>query len=168
MLSFLSVDLHFPVYSSLSFWRGVMAECLASFLNLMMICSIHSTVWNDPDLPYSMGQVYTGVVTGLGMMTISTIFLPISYTHINPAISIAAAVTGRISHTRAMAYISAQACGAVAGAATVQSLDSSLSGQLTETKIADLGLELVFSFVLTMVFLSVMESSERGKTIILK
>jgi glycerol uptake facilitator-like aquaporin len=139
-----------------------MVECIASFLNLVIICSIHSMVSNDPDMPYSMAQVYTGVVSGLGVMTISTIFLPISGAHINPAISIAATVAGRISHTRAMAYISAQACGAVAGAATVIGLDSS-SHQLTETKISDLGLEMILSFLLTMVYLSVIKSTERGK-----
>merc|ERR1711892_77205 len=71
--------------STLSFWRAVLAEFLSTFLILIIICSIFSTVSNDPDLPYSMAQVYRGLVTGLGIIPITTMY----GAHMTPAISTA-------------------------------------------------------------------------------
>ena len=150
------------VSSTLSFWRAVTAEFLSTFLNLIIICSIHSTVSNDPDLPYSLAQVYCGMVTGLGIIAITAVSLPVSGAHINPAITIASALIRRISPMRAMAYISAQCCGAIAGAGAVIGLNGS-SHQLTATKITDLGLELILTFLVVMVALRVSECSQREK-----
>jgi len=139
---------------SLAFWKAVAAECLASFLNLIIICSIYSTMHNDPDLPYSMVQVYSGVVTGLGMIAITTTSLPISGGHINPALSLAACLTGRISPCRAAVYTVVQTAGGVAGAASVLGLSGGDAAHLPQQEISKLWLEIILSFLLAMLFLS--------------
>jgi len=138
---------------TLSFWKAVAAECLASFLNLIIICSIYSTMHNDPDLPYSMVQVYSGIVTGLGMIAITTTCLPISGAHINPAISMAAGLAGRISPCRVAVYIFVQTAGGVAGAATMIGLQGEDTPHLPQVKITKLWLEIILTFLLTMLFL---------------
>jgi len=138
---------------TLSFWRAVAAECLASFLNLIIICSIYSTMHNDPDLPYSMVQVYSGMVTGLGMIAITATCLPISGAHVNPAISLAAGLIGRISPCRVAMYTAVQTAGGVAGAATVIGLQGEDIPHLPQVKITKLWLEIILTFLLTMLFL---------------
>lgn len=137
---------------SLSFWKAVAAECLGSFLNLIIICSIYSTMHNDPDLPYSLVQVYSGVVTGLSMIAIITTCLPISGGHINPALSLAAALTGRISPSRAAVYAVVQTAGGIAGAASVLGLSE--AAHLPQQEVSKLWLEIILTFLLSLTFLS--------------
>lgn len=152
---------------TLSFWRAVAAECLASFFNLIIICSIYSTMHNDPDLPYSMVQVYSGIVTGLGMIAITTTCLPISGAHINPAISLAAGLTGRISPCRVVVYIVVQTAGGVAGAATVIGLQGEDTPHLPQVKITKLWLEIILTFLLTMLFLRTTLTSKHNSELLI-
>ena len=64
-----------------------------------MICSVHATMKGDDSA--ADVQVYTALGTGLAMITLSTIFLPVSGAHINPAISLAAAIIRKVSPARA-------------------------------------------------------------------
>ena len=47
-------------------------------------------------------QAYCGLVAGLAVATLTTIFLPVSGAHVNPATSLAAAITSRVSVVRAV------------------------------------------------------------------
>ena len=47
-------------------------------------------------------QVYCGLTSGLAMMTLTTIFLPVSGAHISPAVSLATALIRRVSPARAL------------------------------------------------------------------
>ena len=54
-------------------------------------------------IPSSCGvQVYSGLSCGLAMSCLTTIFLPVSGAHVNPATSLAAAITSRVSVVRAV------------------------------------------------------------------
>ena len=82
---------------TLSFWRALTAECISTFLYVLLVCCMHQTVSSTPDLHPSSGQAYCGMVAGLAIISLTTIFLPVSGAHTNPAISIAAALIYRIS-----------------------------------------------------------------------
>ena len=60
-------------------------------------------------------QAYCGVVAGLAVATLSTIFMPVSGAHLNPAVSLSAAVIHRITPLRGVSYVVAQCGGAIAG-----------------------------------------------------
>ena len=47
---------------------------------------------SSPPLPPPSAQVYCGLVAGLAMAALTTVFLPVSGAHINPALSVAAAL----------------------------------------------------------------------------
>ena len=46
--------------------------------------------------------MYSGLSCGLAMSCLTTIFLPVSGAHVNPATSLAAAITRRVSVVRAV------------------------------------------------------------------
>ena len=47
-------------------------------------------------------KVYCGLSSGLAMLTLTTIFLPVSGAHVSPAVSLAAALIRRVSPARAL------------------------------------------------------------------
>ena len=51
-------------------------------------------------------KVYCGLSSGLAMLTLTTIFLPVSGAHISPAVSLAAALIRRVSPARALGEFS--------------------------------------------------------------
>ena len=95
-----------------------MAECLASFLYVFLLCATHLT-WNGS--AYIFGPAPNWLVialtSGLAMATLVQCFGHISGGQVNPALTVALAVTRKISPLRAVWYLVGHCCGAIAGAA---------------------------------------------------
>ena len=71
---------------TLEFWRAIIAECIATFFYVSMICSAHSAT-SDQDSAAAV-QVFTAVGTGLAIATLHK-----SSGHLNPTVTAAAVVT---------------------------------------------------------------------------
>ena len=74
---------------TLSFWRALTAECIATFLYSLLVCLMSVS---SADSHPGTSQAYCGLVAGLAMAALTTVFLPVSGAHINPALSVAAAL----------------------------------------------------------------------------
>ena len=94
------------------------------------------------------------MVAGLAIISLTTIFLPVSGAHTNPAISIAAALIHRISPLRSAAHVVAQCGGAIAGASVVLGLYGA-SDHFPTVTVTNFGLEFLLSFMIVLVYLRV-------------
>ena len=142
---------------TLSFWRALTAECISTFLYVLLVCCIHETAATTPELHQSSAQAYCGIVAGLAIISLTTIFLPVSGAHSNPALSLAAALIHRISPLRAAAHVVAQCGGAIAGASVVLGLYGATEHFPTIT-LTNFGLEFLLSFMIVLVYLRVTDS----------
>ena len=97
---------------SLELWRSIISECLATFLLTFLVCG-SCIPWNGNSPSY----VGVGIVTGVGVTTLTHGFGPISGAHLNPAMTVAHVVLKKVSLLRGCLYVTAQAGGAIAGAA---------------------------------------------------
>ena len=59
---------------TLSFWRALTAECIATFLYSLLVSLMAAS---SQDTEPATTQAFTGVVAGLAIATLSTIFLPV-------------------------------------------------------------------------------------------
>ena len=136
---------------TLEFWRAIIAECIATFFYVSMICSVHSTM-REVDSPADI-QVYTAIGTGLAMFTLYTAFSPVSGGHFNPAVTIAMMITKKVSMLRAALYVCAQCGGAIAGAALVYGIYGA-KDQFANVAVSNFGLEFILTFIVVFVFFS--------------
>ena len=136
---------------TLEFWRAIIAECIATFFYVAMICSVHSAT-TDSDTVAAV-QVYTALGTGLAMITLYHAFSPVSGGHFNPAITMAMMITKRISMLRAALYVCAQCGGAIAGAALVYGIYGARD-QFQNVAVSNFGLEFILTFIVVFVFFS--------------
>ena len=143
---------------TLSFWRALTAECIATFLYSLLVCLMKVS---SADSQAGTSQAYCGLVAGLATATLSTIFLPVSGAHINPAISLSAAVIHRVSPLRAGAYILAQSGGAIAGASVVLGLFGTAEiSRHQNVGMPQFGLEFLLSFMIVLAYLRVTDEEE--------
>ena len=104
------------------------------------------------------------MVEGLAIISLTTIFLPVSGAHTNPAISLAAALIHRISPLRSAAYVVAQCGGAIAGASVVLGLYGA-SEHFPTTTVTNFGLEFLLSFMIVLVYLRVTDDADNNTNI---
>ena len=98
----------FREMQNLRFWRSVMAELLATMF--YVFCGCGATLHHRGSLVSpSIEQV--SLAFGLGMATVVQCVGLISGGHVNPAVTAAMVVTGRISMVHALFYIAAQISG---------------------------------------------------------
>ena len=143
---------------TLSFWRALTAECIATFLYSLLVCLMRVS---SADSHPGTSQAYCGLVAGLATATLATIFLPVSGAHLNPAISLSAAIIHRVSPLRAGAYILAQSGGAIAGASVVLGLFGTAEiSRYQNMGMAQFGLEFLLSFMIVLAYLRVTDEEE--------
>ena len=148
----------FHLIRTLSFWRALTAECIATFLYSLLVSLMAAS---SQDTGPGTSQTYCGVTAGLAISTLSTIFLPVSGAHINPAVSLSAAVIQRVSPLRGAAYVVAQSGGAIAGASVVLGLygNKDLLHQ-RNIGLSQFGLEFLLAFMIVLAYLRVTEETQ--------
>ncbi|MQY07153.1 MIP/aquaporin family protein [Actinomadura macrotermitis] len=93
---------------------------LAEFLGtaLLVFFAVGSACFGKAEL----GALGIGLVFGLTLYGLAYAFTPISGCHVNPAVTVAQLVVGRISVPDAVGYIVAQVLGGIAGAALIHAV----------------------------------------------
>ena len=104
-------------------------------------------------------KVYCGLTSGLAMITLSTIFIPVSGAHISPAVSVALALIRRVSPVRAAGHVLAQSGGAIAGASVMLAFYGTFEEQKS-TPEAVFGLEFLLTYMIVLTYLRVTEHSD--------
>ncbi|KAG5675960.1 hypothetical protein PVAND_005817 [Polypedilum vanderplanki] len=100
---------------TLTFWRAIISECLASFIYVFIVCGAAAGAGIGASV--SSVLLSTSLASGLTIAVLTHCFLHISGAHINPAVTLACFVTRLISPLRTAMYIAAQLGGGIAGAA---------------------------------------------------
>ncbi|XP_070533268.1 aquaporin AQPAn.G-like [Ptychodera flava] len=140
--------------STLTFWRAILGEALATFLFVFIVCSaivpIHEVIGNGLKI------LQIAFTVGLAIATLVHCFGDVSGAHINPAVTVAMLMTARAGVFRALFYVAAQCSGAIGGAAVVYGLTPKdgrgnlgvtlVNDRLTEAQ--GFGMEFMLTFVL--------------------
>ena len=127
------------------------AECIGTFVLVLFACGTAAVVGCNPDA--GTGYLLTALAFGLVIVAMAYSIGNISGCHINPAVSIAMLVNGKLSAKDFIGYVIAQFIGAIAGAAVLMALvgkDSGLGANgLYE---GDVWLSILVEIILTFVF----------------
>jgi len=143
------------------------AEVLATFV-LVFVGT--GAIMVDQVVPGTLGNVGIGMVFGLAVFSMILAVGPISGAHMNPAVTLAFWSSGRLHREQLLPYISAQLFGAVLGSLLLKALfqDQPTSLGVTQpsgTMLQSFGMEMMLSFILMFVILSVAHGSdEEGQT----
>lgn len=101
---------------TLEFWRSIISECLATFLYVFVVCGAVAGS-TDSNINTTSSTISAALATGFVIATLVQCFGHVSGAHVNPAITLAMAVTRHISPLRGVMYVTAQCGGGIAGAA---------------------------------------------------
>jgi glycerol uptake facilitator protein len=114
-------DLRRNVMDEHSLTQKLAAEAIGTaFLVFVGVGSVPATIIVNGDAPFTMADL--GMISfAFATVVVATIYAlgHISGNHINPAVTLGLAVTGKFPWSRVPAYIAAQAVGAVVGAAAI-------------------------------------------------
>ncbi|XP_070533266.1 aquaporin AQPAn.G-like [Ptychodera flava] len=138
-------------HKCLHFWEAVACELVATFLFVCLLLS--STISWDEKTP---SVVQIALCAGLAVATLVHCFGDVSGGHINPAVTVAMLVTGKIGLLKALFYVIAQCVGAIAGAAfvrgvTPEGVRGTMGANILNpdiTQVQAFGVEFVLTFVL--------------------
>ena len=126
---------------------------------MVVVSCLAKTISSTPELAAASAQVYSGVVAGLVIISLTTVFHPVSGAHINPAISLAMLLIRRVSPIRAIGHVVAQCGGAIAGASVVLGLYGATEHFPTIT-VTNFGLEFLLTFMIVLVYLRVTDDQD--------
>jgi len=135
---------------TLEFWRAIIAECVASFLLVVMVSSSHQSLAAGGASGAQM-QLFLAIATGLTVIVLTRAFLSVSGAHLNPALTLSAIFSKKISLLRASLYICAQCGGAIAGAALVYGIHGA-QDQFSGVIVADFAMEFILTFVVAFTY----------------
>ncbi|XP_048250980.1 aquaporin-4-like isoform X2 [Haliotis rufescens] len=143
-----------------AFWRAVIAEFLATLLFVFL---------GSASAVLETNLVKISLAFGLAIMAMIQMFGHVSGGHINPAVSIAMAVSMNISVLRAFLYVVAQTIGAIIGAFILKGVTpSAFHGNLAVTNINSalgvtqaqgFGVELLLTFTLVFVIYGTVDAN---------
>ncbi|GLT70759.1 hypothetical protein SLA2020_428190 [Shorea laevis] len=118
----LSEILGLEEFFSLNVWRASLAELLATAIFVFAIDTIViSSFETKTESPKLIMSLLIAIITAILLLAAN----PVSGGHMNPAITLAAALVGVISVSRAAVYILAQCAGAVLGALALKAVVNS-------------------------------------------
>ncbi len=144
--------------------RAYIAELLGTFG--MVLLGTGAATMDGLGYPheYPLGAAGVGLVFGLAVMSMILIFGKASGAHINPAVSLAMVVAGKLPAKRLAGYLIAQCSGAIAASVVVSicfpeaaSIGETLPG--SPGLLGCLGLEVFLTMVLVAVILWVIDQS---------
>ena len=144
-------------------FKKYLAEFIGTFVLVLFACGTAAVVKCDT-LP---GYLLTALAFGLVIVAMAYSVGNISGCHINPAVSLAMLISGKISVADFCGYVIAQFAGATAGAAVLMAFVGKESGlgtnALFEGKIvASLLIEVILTFVFVFAILGVTSKVENG------
>jgi len=134
-------------------WLSIPSEMLGALVITLVGCSTWLS-WT------TMSVVHTSLAFGLAVATVVWIFAHISGGHANPAVTLAALFTRRVSIIRGVLYIVSQIVGGILGAGILYGLTegAELGGDLGVNKIVKIssaqafGVECIVTFVFVLTF----------------
>ena len=144
-------------------FKKYLAEFIGTFVLVLFACGTAAVVKCDT-LP---GYLLTALAFGLVIVAMAYSVGNVSGCHINPAVSLAMLISGKISVADFCGYVIAQFAGATAGAAVLMAFVGKESGlgtnALFEGKIvASLLIEVILTFVFVFAILGVTSKVENG------
>ena len=145
--------------------KKYLAECIGTFVLVFVACGTAAALGctAEPNAAYFL----TALAFGLVIVAMAYSIGNISGCHINPAVSIAMLVSGKMSVGDFFGYIVAQFVGAIAGAAALRGLlgpDSNLgtNGLYNGEILPSLIIECVLTFIFVIAILGVTSKIENG------
>ena len=145
--------------------KKYIAEFIGTFVLMLFACGTAVAV--GCDAASGSGYLLTALAFGLGIVAMAYSIGNISGCHINPAVSIAMLVSGKLSFKDFIGYIVAQTAGAIAGAAVLLPIFGSECGFGANALYqGNIGLSILIEVILTFVFviaiLGVTSKTENG------
>ncbi|MBQ9414424.1 MAG: MIP family channel protein [Clostridia bacterium] len=132
-------------------FKKYVAECIGTFVLVLFACGTAVAVKCSADNP--AGYLITALAFGLVIVAMAYSIGNVSGCHINPAVSIAMLISGKMSFGDFVGYIVAQFVGAIAGGAVLLGFFGAESGLGTNGLFqGDVWLSLVIEVILTFVF----------------
>ncbi|MBQ8572543.1 MAG: aquaporin [Ruminococcus sp.] len=147
--------------------KKYIAEFIGTFVLVLFACGTAAAVGCstvDPNVAYLL----TALAFGLVIVAMAYSIGNVSGCHINPAVSIAMLVSGKMSVKDFVGYVVAQCAGAVAGAALLGyflgfDCGFGANGLYNGDVIKSLAIEVVLTFVFVLAILGVTSKIENGK-----
>ena len=119
----------------------------------------------NPAAPFPSRQLHLGLVSGLAVAAITSVFLPVSGAHLSPATCLASSLLHRLSPLRAAAMTVAQCGGAVLAAALTFGLSGATREHFPAVRVEDTAVEFLLSFLAILVQLQASQSpAQAGMT----
>ncbi len=130
--------------------KKYVAEFIGTFVLVLLACGTAAAVGCDPS---GSGYLLTALAFGLVIVAMAYSIGNISGCHINPAVSIAMLISGKMSVKDFVGYIVAQFLGAIAGAAVLMAILGKESGLGANALYnGDIWLSILIEVILTFVF----------------
>lgn len=131
--------------------KKYIAEFIGTFVLVLFACGTAAVVGCSAE--NGTGYLLTALAFGLVIVAMAYSIGNVSGCHINPAVSIAMLVSGKLSLVDFIGYIVAQFAGATAGAAVLMALVGKESGLGANALYNDsIGLSILVEIILTFVF----------------
>ncbi len=131
--------------------KKYIAEFIGTFVLVLFACGTAAVVGCSAE--NGTGYLLTALAFGLVIVAMAYSIGNVSGCHINPAVSIAMLVSGKLSIVDFIGYIIAQFAGATAGAAVLMALVGKESGLGANALYNDsIGLSILVEIILTFVF----------------
>ena len=150
-------------------YKKYISEFIGTLVLVLVACGVAAAT---KCIVPTAGYVATAFAFGLVIVAMAYSIGKISGCHVNPAVSIAMATSGRMTWLECCKYIIAQVLGAIAGAALLGVLMGSFTslgannfgqpGQLAETAWIAILVEVILTFIFTSVVLGATESKEHA------
>lgn len=133
------------------FWRDVFAEFFATMLFIYMVTSVLTKLQPGHDIV----QISFGI--GISVAILVQVFGPICGSHLNPAVSLTAFLTGHVTLVRAFVYTIVQLLGGIAGSALTYGVTPDSTGEkygvVRKSEDLTAGQGMVCEMILTMMLL---------------
>ena len=145
--------------------KKYVAEFIGTFVLVLFACGTAAVV--GCSAVFGTGYLLTALAFGLVIVAMAYSIGNISGCHINPAVSIAMLVSGKLSVKDFVGYVISQFAGAIAGAAYLRALVGEESGLGANALYKDdvmlsIAIEIILTFVFVIAILGVTSKKENG------